>query len=192
MSVARQPDQFEPSDELLVARIRERDPAALEALYDRYGRAAFALGYRMLGDRESAEEVVQDAFMSVWRQAATYDARVGRVRPWLLAVVHHRAIDRLRRLRDRRPATSLDEAWMLASGADVFRDVYHGLQQHQIRRALAALPPDQHAAIELAYFDGYTFAEVAEMTGVPVGTAKSRVRLGLARLRALLDKEVAP
>lgn len=192
MSVVRQFDDFEPGDELLLARIRERDAAALEALYDRYGRAAFALGYRMLADREAAEEVVQDAFMSVWRQAATYDASVGRVRPWLLAVVHHRAIDRLRRARERRPAVSLNEAWMLASNADVFLDVYRGLQQHQVRRALAALPPPQRAAIELAYFDGYTFTEIADMTGVPVGTAKSRVRLGLARLRSLLNQEVEP
>lgn len=179
------------ADTDLLERIRDRDAGALSELYERYSRQAFALAYRMVTSREVAEEVTQDAFLSVWRQAGTYNAGVGRVRPWLLSIVHHRAIDRLRRTRDRMTAASLDEAWMTASGADVFGEVYAGLQRDQIRTALAQLPSEQRLAIDLAYFNGNTFVEIAEMTGVPVGTVKSRVRLGLGKLKKLLDAEVA-
>lgn len=132
----------ELTDEMILTRIRDRDTAALEELYDRYARQAFALAYRMLGSREVAEEVTQDAFMSVWRQAATYNAGVGRVKPWLLSIVHHRAIDRVRRVRERQPTAQLDEAWMKTSETDVFRDVYRGVQRAHIQRALLDLPRD--------------------------------------------------
>lgn len=179
------------SDEELLERIRERDVDALEALYDRYSKAAFALAYRILGNREVAEEVTQDAFMSVWRQAATYKPGMGKVRPWLLSIAHHRAIDRTRRVADRNVGVSLDEAWMKPSGDDVFGEVYQGLQRQQIQRALGELPAQQRTAISLAYFNGNTFVEIAEMMDVPVGTVKSRVRLGLEKLKNLLDAEMA-
>jgi RNA polymerase sigma-70 factor (ECF subfamily) len=183
--------RIEPTDEDLLVRIRDRDVEALEELYDRYGRAGFTLAYRMLANAESAEEIVQDAFLSVWRQAATYDGRIGLVRPWLLSIVHHRAIDRLRRASGRQTAAHLDEAWMLAADSDVFADVYRDLRRDEIRSALAGLPADQRTAIDLAYFKGLTFNEIAEMVKAPVGTVKSRVRLGLARLRQALDREIA-
>ena len=179
------------SDEALLSRMRARDVAALDELYERYHRQAFALAYRMVANREVAEEVTQDAFLSIWKQAATYDTGVGRVRPWLFSIVHHRAIDRLRRVRERQPWASLDEAWMKASSADVFRDVYQGVRREQIRAALAQLPDEQRQAIDLAYFGGRTFMEISEMTGVAAGTVKSRVRLGLHKLRGLLDAELA-
>ena len=179
------------NDEDLLERICERDVEALAELYDRYGGQAFALAYRILSDRGMAEEVTQDAFLSVWRQAATYRSSAGRVRPWLLAIVHHRAIDRTRRVRERHPQAALDEAWMVPAGGDVFADVYRGVQRRHILEALAALPAEQRAAINLAYFQGNTFAEIADMTGVPAGTVKSRVRLGIAKLRSLLDEELA-
>ena len=184
------PDRTEPDDEELLARIRARDVEALDALYRRYSGQACALAYRMLGNKESAEEVMQDAFLSVWRQAATYDEGVGRARPWLLSIVHHRAIDRLRRARERQTAAPLDDAWMHPADADVFRDVYRTLQGDQIRAALARLRDEQRQAIELAYFGGRSFAEIADMTLAPVGTVKSRVRLGIARLRQILDREI--
>lgn len=179
----------EIADEALLERIQSREVAALDELYERYKRPAFALAYRMVSSREVAEEVTQDAFMSVWRQAATYNVRAGKVRPWLLSIVHHRAVDRLRRTRDRQPTASLDEAWMKASGADTFRDVYRGIQREKIVSALMELPDEQRQAVNLAYFNGNTFTEIAEMTNVPVGTVKSRVRLALGKLKTLLDSE---
>ena len=183
-------DSPEPTDEVLLARIRSREDGALDELYERYSGQAFALAYRMVSSREVAEEVTQDAFLSVWRQATTYDAGVGRVRPWLFSIVHHRAIDRLRRTKERQTTAQLDEAWMKASSADVFRDVYQGVQHDQIRGALGQLPAEQRQAIDLAYFNGNTFVEISELTGVPIGTVKSRVRLGLGKLKHLLDAEL--
>lgn len=183
--------RIEPTDEELLDRIGDRDVEALGELYDRYGRAGFTLAYRMLANAETAEEIVQDAFLSVWRHAGTYDGRVGLVRPWLLSIVHHRAIDRLRRASSRQTTTQLDEAWMLAADGDVFAEVYRALRRDEIRRALGCLPADQRAAIELSYFQGLTFNEIAEIVKAPVGTVKSRVRLALARLRQALDREIA-
>lgn len=191
MSNRGEAQALEVPDELLLGRIQARDVGALDELYQRYSQRAFALAYRVVANREVAEEVIQDAFMSVWRQAATYNPAAGRVRPWLLSIVHHRAIDRLRRTRDRQVAASLDEAWMTAAPDDVFRDVYRGIQQAQVRDALRQLPDEQRLAIELAYFNGNTFSEIAEMTGVPIGTVKSRVRLALGKLKTLLDAEAA-
>ena len=182
-------ERLEVTDEVLLSRIRERADGALDELYERYNRQAFALAYRMVSSREIAEEVTQDAFLSVWRQAITFDAGVGRVRPWLLSIVHHRAIDRLRRTKDRQTAP-LDEAWMKPSTADVFSDVYRGVQQDAIRAALAQLPGEQRQAVELAYFNGNTFVEIAAMVEVPIGTVKSRVRLALAKLKRLLDADL--
>jgi RNA polymerase sigma-70 factor (ECF subfamily) len=145
----------------------------------------------MLSNRETAEEVTQDAFMSVWRQATTYNRGVGKVRPWLLSIVHHRAIDRMRRVRERVPNASLDEAWMKPATSDTFGEVYQGLQREQLRAALQRLPKEQRLTIDLAYFNGNTLVEIAEMMNVPVGTVKSRVRLGLEKMRSLLDEELA-
>lgn len=184
-------EEPEISDEALVERIRGRDAAALECLYDRHARQAFAVAWRMVGSREVAEEVTQDAFLSVWRQAATYNVGAGRVRPWLMSIVHHRAIDRLRRVRERRPTAQLDEAWMKAADCDVFGEVYRNVQREEIRAALARLPDEQRRAVELAYFSASSFVEIAEITGVPVGTVKSRVRLALAKLEALVPREIA-
>lgn len=191
MSEVLTPPAMACSDEELLERIRERDVDALELLYDRYSKAAFALAYRILGNREIAEEVTQDAFMSVWRQAATYNPGMGKVRPWLLSIAHHRAIDRTRRVADRNVGVSLDEAWMKPATDDVFGEVYQGLQREEIKGALAQLPAEQRTAISLAYFNGNTFVEIAEMTSVPVGTVKSRVRLGLEKMKNLLDAELA-
>lgn len=190
MSNPTEAEAPEISDESLLERIQARDVGALDELYERHSQRAFALAYRMVSSREVAEEVVQDAFMSVWRQAATYRPTAGIVRPWLLSIVRHRAIDRLRRTRDRQAMASLDEAWMKAAPDDVFRDVYRGIQREQVRDAVRQLPGEQRLAVEMAYFNGSTFAEIAEMTGVPVGTVKSRVRLALGKLKTLLDAEV--
>lgn len=178
------------SDEDLLEGIRRRDVGALEQLYDRYRSHAFALAYRIAGNREAAEEVLQDAFMSVWKQGATYQERLGKVRPWLLSIVHHRAIDYVRSPSARRSNVALEEAWMRPSDHDVFRDAYGALRREQIVQALAQLPDEQRQAVEMAYFQGLVFTDIAANVGVPVGTVKSRVRLALGKLRQLLDEEL--
>lgn len=175
----------ETGDDDLMLGVVRRDPVALLALYDRHGRVAFALAYRVLGDAQTAEEVVQDAFLLVWRHAASFDAALGEVRGWLLTIVHHRAID-ARRRRGRREAVGLDAVeWQLAT-PDVWAEVVRGLDRDEVRAAVAALPAEQRRAIELAYFEGLTHREIAVRTGAPLGTAKGRLRLGLGRLRASL------
>ena len=172
----------EPGDDDLILGVARRDPTALLALYDRHGRVAFALAYRVLGDAQTAEEVVQDAFLLVWRHAASFDAALGEVRGWLLTIVHHRAIDARRRL-GRRAAVGLDTVeWKLAT-PDAWGEVVRGLERDEVRAAVAALPEEQRRAIELAYFEGLTHREIAVRTGTPLGTAKGRIRLGLRRLR---------
>jgi RNA polymerase sigma-70 factor (ECF subfamily) len=179
----------EETDEELLTRIRNRDVSALDLLYERHKSMAFALALKIVRSREIAEEVIQDAFLSVWRQGATYQAGRGRVRPWLLSIVHHRAIDHTRSAAGKRKAASLDEAWMMPAADDVFKDVSGNLEREQILQALALLPSEQRETIELAYFQGCSFVEIAEATRAPVGTIKSRARLALAKLRQVLNQE---
>jgi len=174
------------SDEVLIAGLRDHDPAALEQFYDRYHRVAFGLALRMLHDHGAAEDVVQEAFLAVWRQAATFDAGRGNVRTWLHSIVHHRCIDRLRR-QAAAALVKLDETIEDAASPEVFHSAYQTLQREQIQRALARLPAEQRVTIELAYFGGLTHTEIAARTGVPLGTVKGRLRIGLQKLRALLS-----
>jgi len=177
------------SDEELVAAIGRRDERAVAALYDRYGGLAYSLAYRILEDRGAAEDVVQDAFVSAWRRAVSFQPGRGSVRTWLLSIVHHRAIDRLRGTpgRARRDGT-LDEAQVdrVVAVEDPWREVETTLQRDALKRGLATLPEEQRRTIELAYFGGYTQTEIAGVMGVPVGTVKGRIRIGLQKLRGLL------
>ena len=176
------------SDEELLAAVGRRDEAAVAALYDRYGRLAFGLAYRILGDQGAAEDVVQDAFLSVWRRAASFQPGRGSVRTWLLSIVHHRAIDRLRGTAGRaRRDTALEEVDRVVALDDPWRDVELTLQRDVLKKGLATLPEEQRRTIELAYFGGYTQTEIAGAMGVPVGTVKGRMRIGLQKLRALLS-----
>lgn len=176
----------EESDEALVARITLCDFDALRLLHDRYAGQAFAVAYRVVSNREAAEEVTQDTFVSVWRHARTYNPAVGPVRPWLTSIAQNRAVDRLRRASARQRNVSLNEAWMAASRTDIFADAYANVQRDQVRASLAKLPDEQRLAIQGVYYQGNTFAEVADVMGVPTGTVKSRVRLGLVKLQRLL------
>jgi len=179
--------QHDPrTDAELLAAIAAGDPDALVTLYDRYGRLAFGLAYRILGDAFLAEEVVQDAFMNVWRNAAKFDANRGAVRSWLLAIVHHRAVDRLREWRGKDLEVDLDDAALTLTAPDVWGALLDQIELESVRQALAALPEEQRLALELAYFQGLTHQEIAERTGWPLGTVKSRLRLGLAKLADLL------
>jgi RNA polymerase sigma-70 factor (ECF subfamily) len=181
------------SDEALIARLRDRDTVAFATLYDRHSRMAFGLAYRMIGDAPAAEDVVQDAFLALWRQAATFQADKAAARSWLLSIVHHRAVDYLRRAGPREiSGTMLEGALEQADDRiDVEREVSASLAAAQIREALGALPREQRQALALAYFGGLSHNEIAQRLGVPAGTIKGRLRLGLQKMKAILDQDGA-
>jgi RNA polymerase sigma-70 factor (ECF subfamily) len=179
-------DYSELDDTALVALIARHDEAALGTLYDRYSRLAFSLAMRIVGERSLAEEITADAFVSVWRSAGSFAAERGRFVTWLLSVVRHRAIDELRRLnvRPEGNAVELNEALQstgLPDGLDELMDVRQ--RQTVVRSALASLPMPQRQALELAYFGGLTQQEIADKTGTPLGTIKTRMRLGLLKMQ---------
>jgi RNA polymerase sigma-70 factor (ECF subfamily) len=182
------------ADEDLMQLIRRGDARAFEVIYERHSSAAFSLAYRMTGARGLAEDVAQDAFLSIWRSGARYERARGSVRTWVLGIVHHRAIDALRRsfVHDRRRAS--DEGIEERFEADVRTDAEVARRQEAdaVRAALQTLPGEQVQVIELAYFGGFTHTEIAEMLQMPVGTVKGRMRLGLEKLRnALRQGEVS-
>ena len=169
------------------ARRASSDPHAIELLYDQYGGLAFALAYRILGERGIAEDVVQEAFLNIWRQGAIYDAERGSTRTWVLTIVHHRAIDQVRSMRARIHAdTEIKAAVPLVAREDTWASVVQGLERDRIRQAIAALPPEQVQIVELIYYSGFTHQQVAERVGIPLGTVKGRLRLALEKLRQLL------
>jgi RNA polymerase sigma-70 factor, ECF subfamily len=175
------------TDAAILRRIVERDPRGVELLYERYSGIAFALAYRLLGERGGAEDVVQEAFLNVWRQGATYDTRRGTVRTWLLTIVHHRAIDQMRSARSKSSAdTVIDDAMPLPAKEDTWTEVVQGLEHERVREAMATLPPEQRQVVDLAYYGGYTQSEIAQRVGIPLGTVKGRTRLALDKLRDLL------
>ncbi len=175
------------TDEALLAAIGRRDEGAVAILYDRYGGLTYGLAYRILGERGAAEDVVQDTFLSVWRRATSFQSGRGSVRTWLLSIVHHRAIDRLRGTAGRaRRDAPLDDLDRVAEVDDPWREVETMVQRDVLRRGLAGLPDAQRRTIELAYFGGHTQHEIAAMMDVPVGTVKGRMRIGLQKLRDAL------
>jgi len=162
----------------------------MELLYERFGRLAFGLAYRILGESPSAEDAVQEAFLTVWRQAERLDPARGRVGSFLMTVVHHKAIDLLRSRRGQAArSVPLDPATIEAQEADVLDRVATSMGAAAAREALRSLPQEQREPIELAYFEGMTHVEIAEALGVPLGTVKSRLRLGLERMRSAFGIE---
>ena len=179
-------------DDELIAAVARGDQPALLALYDRYGRMGYGLAYRILGDAGAAEEAVQDAYLRIWRRAATFDASRGAARSWLLTIVHHCAIDLLRRRAGAPPVVAgLDEMADRRSVPDAWSEVSGRMESDRVRTAVETLPGEQRRAIEMAFFDGLTHREIAERDGLPLGTVKGRLRLGLKRLSGLLA-EPAP
>lgn len=175
------------SDEDLLAAIRDRDERAIAALYDRYGGLAFGLAYRIVGERSAAEDVVQDAFLSVWRRAVSFEAGRGSARTWLLSIVHHRAIDRLRGVSGRaRQDVAIDDFERVLATDDPWGEVEVRVQRDVLNTSMATLPREQRETIQMAYFDGYTQQEIAAAMNVPVGTVKGRLRIGLQKMRSLL------
>lgn len=165
------------------------DARAFEAIYERHGGPAYSLAYRMVGTRTAAEDVTQEAFLNLWRSGAHYDRGRGSVRTWILGIVHHRAIDALRRNAVHAKRRSDDEtaAERLESPERVEEDVARRDEAAIVRNAMDILPADQLKVIELAYFGGYTHTEIAELLDSPVGTVKGRMRLGLKKMREALS-----
>jgi RNA polymerase sigma-70 factor (ECF subfamily) len=178
------------ADEDVMQLVRRGEARAFEVIYDRHAPAAFSLAYRMMGSRVGAEDVTQEAFLSMWRSGARYDRARGSVRTWVLGIVHHRAIDALRRatVHDRRRTgdEGIEERFEAPERTDV--QAARREEAGTVRHALESLPADQSQVIELAYFGGFTHTEIADMLDAPVGTVKGRMRLGLKKMRAQLGQ----
>jgi RNA polymerase sigma-70 factor, ECF subfamily len=182
----RRRDLAHLSDEALVALVARSEESALSELYDRIGGTAYGLAYRILRDEALAEDAVQEAFLGLWRSASTFVPERAKASTWLLTLVHRRAVDLVRR-EQRRRAEPLEGAPEPAEGS-AEEAAWLRLERERVQAALAALPDQQREAIELAYYGGYTQSELAERLGEPLGTIKSRMFTGLARLRELLGE----
>jgi RNA polymerase sigma-70 factor (ECF subfamily) len=187
---ARSPDLRSLADEELIGLAQGGEVRAFEFVFDRHADAAFSLAYRMCGRRAMAEDIVQEAFLSLWRSGARYDRARGSVRSWVLSVVHNRAIDAFRRegARDRRDVHDEGLAERVPSPELTEVEVERRDDAVQIRTALDELPAEQRQVIELAYFGGFTHAEISTMLDLPAGTVKGRMRLGLSKMRMALGE----
>ncbi len=174
------------SDEELLAQLQQGKLQALELLYDRYHRLLLALAYRVVGDQQVAEEVVQEVFLAVWRRSASYQPGRGKVRQWLLSIVRNRAIDRVRGNLKPSQTAELDESLTDPSAPEAWEYVDQSLQRERVRAELATLPAQQREVIELAYYGGLTLQQISDQTQVPLGTIKSRTRLAMDKLRQAL------
>lgn len=164
------------------------DAGAFGALYDRHSRAAFSLAYRMMGERQSAEDLVQEVFLKVWRLAGRYRVERGSVRTWILSIVHNRGIDQLRSTASRRRTQDrVEVAADKSQPSDAFSEAWRNSQREQVREALQTLPAEQLKILELAYFSGYTHMEISELLDLPLGTVKGRMRLGLKKIKDYFD-----
>jgi RNA polymerase sigma-70 factor (ECF subfamily) len=183
------PDLRELADEDLMPLVHDGNAQAFEVVFDRHADAAFSLAYRMCGRRTTAQDVVQEAFLSLWRSGARYDRGRGSVRSWILGVVRNRAIDIFRRdtVRTARDVNAEGVIEHMSAPENVALDAERRQDARDVRAALRDLPPDQRQVIELAYFGGFSHTQIAEMLEVPAGTVKGRMRLGLTKLRVALS-----
>jgi RNA polymerase sigma-70 factor, ECF subfamily len=183
--------QVTPSDEALIAAVAAGDEPALGLLYDRYAKAVFSLAVRITRDQGLAEEITQEAFLRLWRNAASYTAARGRFASWLLSVTHHLAVDQLRRRQARPQAVASTDEFQVQGLPDTTTDVeeqaWLSERREIVQRALAKLPEAQRQVIEMSYFQGMTHVQIAEALGDPLGTVKTRMRLGVMKLRELLQ-----
>jgi RNA polymerase sigma-70 factor (ECF subfamily) len=176
-------------DKAIVGRVVEGDGEALEALYARYGKPCYSLARRILADEQLAQDVVQEAFLTVWRDASRFDASRGGFSTWLLSMTHHKAVDSVRREENQRKRRTGAEALEAreTNGPAVDDEVWSVLRGERVREALAELPEAQREALVLAYFGGYTQREIAGLTRTPLGTVKTRMLAGMRRMRGGLD-----
>ncbi len=180
------------ADEDLISLVETGDAEAFATLYERHSRAAYSLAYRMMGERQASEDLTQDAFIKVWRGAGSYRSERGSVRTWILSIVHNRGIDQLRSHASRRRTQDKIEASAARSQpSDAFAETWRNAQREQVREALSTLPEEQLKILELAYFSGYTHVEIADLLGLPLGTVKGRMRLGLKKIRTYFESKAA-
>ncbi len=181
------------ADEELMQLVAGGSTAAFEVVYDRHGGAAFSLAYRMVGDRAVAEDIVQEAFLSIWRSRRRFEAHRGSLRSWVLGIAHHRGIDSLRRnlAQERRRAASEAVEALREAPAATEAEASRREEAATVRAALDALPPEQGRVLELAYFAGFTHSQIADLLDMPVGTVKGRMRLGLEKMRRELEEASA-
>jgi RNA polymerase sigma-70 factor, ECF subfamily len=182
------------ADEELMPLIGEKDPEAFEVFYDRHGGVAYSLAYRIVGEKAAAEDVTQEAFISIWRSGARFDRARGSVRSWMLSIVRNRAIDALRSRAGKAPKLTFDDDAVLEqrpSGEFTDDEAMRRETATEIRGALGELPGEQSKVIELAYFGGFSQSEISRMLGVPLGTVKGRMRLGLEKIRGELAEGLA-
>jgi RNA polymerase sigma-70 factor, ECF subfamily len=172
-------------DRRLLEAIRQRESKALEELYERYKGICYALAHRVLNDWQASEEAVQDAFLAAWRRAETYRLEAGSVRTWLLAITRNSAIDRLRKEKGHRTNLPLLDAVLPETSSAKAMSII--MDRDVMAKALDDLPSEQRYALEMAYFGGYTYPEIAEALDIPVGTIKSRIRLALEKMRAAIQ-----
>jgi RNA polymerase sigma-70 factor (ECF subfamily) len=185
---ASRPDFATLADEDLMQLVHAGEARAFEVIFDRHGDAAFSLAYRMCGRRAMAEDVVQEAFLSLWRSGARYDHARGSVRSWVLGVVHNRAIDAFRRelIRTSRDVADDGITERMPAAERTETEVEQRDDARHVRGALSELPPEQRQVIELAYFGGFSHSQIAGILKLPAGTVKGRMRLGLSKMRLLL------
>ena len=181
------------ADEDLMTLVDRKDPDAFEVFYDRHGGAAYSLAHRIVGDRGLAEDVTQEAFLSIWRSRARFDPARGSVRSWALGIIRNRAIDALRRSARPVPKLDFDDEVALETEPADERTETEAIRREtagRLRQALGLLPREQSQVIELAYFGGFSHSEIADMVGAPLGTIKGRMRLGLEKIRAALAEGI--
>ena len=182
----------ELSDEALIHSLALGVIWSLDVLYQRYARLLYSIAYHMIPDHQIAEDLLQESFVSVWQNASSYASQSGSVRSWLVAIIRHRAIDQLRKLRVRSdfkttPVDDLINDENLTS-PDAWEEAWKSIQGAQVRNALKMLSQEQRMVIELAYFQGWTQSEIAEGYSIPLGTVKARMRLGMMRMKRLLEQ----
>ena len=178
------------ADKDLITEVGRGDAQAFATLYERHAQAAYALAYRMMGEKQAAEDLFQEAFLKLWCGAASYRAERGSVRAWLLSIVHNRGIDQLRTLASRRRTQEkIETSAQRFQTSEAFAQSWRNLQSEQVREALKILPSEQSMVLELAYISGYTRVEIAEFLALPLGTVKGRVRMGLKKMRDYFDSQ---
>jgi RNA polymerase sigma-70 factor (ECF subfamily) len=182
------------ADEELMPLIGEKDPEAFEVFYDRHGGVAYSLAYRIVGEKAAAEDVTQEAFISIWKSGARFDRARGSVRSWMLSIVRNRAIDALRSRAGKAPKLTFDDDAILEQRPSEELTDDEAMRREtatELRGALGELPGEQSKVIELAYFGGFSQSEISRMLGVPLGTVKGRMRLGLEKIRGELAEGLA-
>ncbi|HZL15198.1 MAG TPA: sigma-70 family RNA polymerase sigma factor [Verrucomicrobiae bacterium] len=185
------PDDRRAEEAALLVRIREQDERAIEALYERYSGPLYSLAYQVTGGDRFAQDVVQEVFVAVWKNAGRFDPARGSLSSWLFALARHKAIDLVRREANVRRHTADVDLELEEAADDVDQEAWRRVRRDAVRAAMAQLPEAQRVAVEMAFFGGLTHVEISEALGIPLGTAKTRIRTALLRLRDILGQSVA-